>query len=124
MAGVYFYFGHSLSSKLSVLALYRRIFGVNRTYTIWIYLLGGIQSALFVIFCILQGLQCRPFNRYFDFSIPGTCTDEGMVILSGEIPNSLVDFGMIILAMFMIRPLHLSTAMKWRLRILFGLGAL
>ncbi|KAF4627058.1 hypothetical protein G7Y89_g11097 [Cudoniella acicularis] len=124
IAGLYFYFGHSLTAKLSVLALYYRIFGIDRTYRIWIYVLGGIQTVLFVIFCIFQALQCKPFNRYFDLSIPGTCTDEGTVILSGEAPNALVDFAMVILAMFMIRPRQLPSSMKWRLRVLFGIGSL
>ncbi|KAI1661696.1 hypothetical protein F4813DRAFT_345443 [Daldinia decipiens] len=124
IAALYFYFAHTLSVKLSVLALYYRIFSVNRPYRIWIYLLGAAQTVLFIIFCIFQALQCRPFNRYFDLSIPGTCTDEGTVIIGGETPNSLIDFAMVILAMFMIRPLQLSSAMKWRLRVLFGLGAL
>ncbi|KAH9984254.1 hypothetical protein F4779DRAFT_330912 [Xylariaceae sp. FL0662B] len=124
MASLYCYFVHSLTVKLSVLALYHRIFGVYRGYRIWIYILGGFQTVLALIFCIFQALQCRPFNRYFDISIPGYCTDEGTVILGGEIPNSLVDFAMVILAMFMIRRLQLSSAMKWRLRLLFGLGSL
>jgi hypothetical protein len=110
--------------KLSVLALYYRIFGVNRAYRIWIYVIGGIQTVLFIIFCTFQALQCKPLARYWDLSIPGTCTDEGVVILGGETPNSLVDFAMVILAMFMIRPRQLASSVKWRLRILFGLGAL
>ncbi|RYP25134.1 hypothetical protein DL765_000015 [Monosporascus sp. GIB2] len=124
MAGLYSYFAHALTVKLSVLALYYRIFGVNRAYRIWIYLLGAFQTVLFIIFCIFQGLHCKPFERYFDRSIPGSCKNDGLVILGGETPNSLVDFAMVALAMFMIRRLQLSTTMKWRLRFLFGLGAL
>ncbi|KAK5992616.1 Wortmanamides biosynthesis cluster protein C [Cladobotryum mycophilum] len=124
MAGLYFYFAHTLFVKLSVLSLYRRIFGINRVYLIWIYILGSAQTILFVVFCIFQALQCRPFGRYFDLSVPGTCKDEGTIILGGETPNSLVDFAMVILAMEMIRHLQLSSAVKWRLRVLFGLGFL
>lgn len=124
MANLYFYFAHSLSVKLSVLALYYRIFGVHRAYKIWIYVLGAIQTVLIVAFCIFRALQCRPFNKYFNLSIPGTCTGEEVVILAGETPNSLIDFAMVILAMFMIRARRLPSAMKWKLRVLFGVGAL
>jgi hypothetical protein len=124
MAGFYFYFVHFLTVKLSVLALFHRIFGINRAYRIWIYIIAGVQTALFVIFCIFEGLQCQPFDRYFDRSIPGTCKDDGLVIISGETPNSLVDFAMVILAMVMIRPRQLPSSTKWRLRALFGLGAM
>ena len=124
MAALYFYFAHALFVKLSVLALYHRIFGIKQVYRIWVYVLGAIQALIFVLFCILQPFQCRPFNKYFDFTIPGTCENETTVTLGGETPNSLVDFAMVILVIFMIRPLQLSSATKWRLRILFGLGVL
>lgn len=122
MAGLYFYFAHILSVKLSVLALFHRIFGVRRAYRIWIYILGGFQTILSLVFCVFQALQCRPISKYFDRSVPGTCQDDGLVVISGETPNSLVDFAMVVLAMAMIRPRQLPSATKWRLRVLFGFG--
>ncbi|KAI9695819.1 MAG: hypothetical protein M1820_008413 [Bogoriella megaspora] len=124
MAALDFYFAHCLAVKLSVLALYYRIFGVKRAYRIWIYILGGIQSIWFLFLVIGQLLQCKPLYRYFDITVEGTCTDEGTVILGCEVPNSLVDFAMVVLAMFMIAPLQLSAGTKWKLRVLFGLGGL
>ncbi|PHH88578.1 hypothetical protein CDD83_7346 [Cordyceps sp. RAO-2017] len=124
MAALFFYMTHSLAVKLSVLALYRRIFGIDRAYRLCIYALAAAQTMLLVIFCIFQPLQCRPSGRYFDFSIPGTCRSEGSVILGFDAPNSLIDFAMVALAWRMIRPLHLSTAVKWRLRLVFGMGML
>lgn len=101
MAGLYFYFSFSLFAKLAVLALYDRIFGVNYAYKIWIYILGVIQTVLFLIFCVFQALYCKPCKRYFDKSIPGTCKEDGLTIISGEMPNSLIDFAMVILVMLM-----------------------
>ena len=123
ISGLYFYFVQTWAVKISVLALYRRIFGIERAYRIWIYVLAGIQTFLSLIFCILQAFQCRPLARYFDLAIPGTCTNEGVVIVSYEEPNSLLDFAIVILAMYMIRPRQLPSVIKWRLRFLFGLGA-
>lgn len=124
MAGCYFYFAHTLSVKLSVLALYHRIFKIRRDCRIWIYLLGASQTVLFIIFCVFQAFQCRPLRRYWDLSVEGTCTSEGVVILGGEIPNSLVDFGMVAYAMIMIRPIQLRLGVKLRLQFLFGIGIL
>ncbi|QKX61039.1 uncharacterized protein TRUGW13939_08185 [Talaromyces rugulosus] len=123
ISGLYFYFVQVLSVKLSILAFYHRIFGISSTACrIWIYILASAQTILFIAFCIFQGLQCVPFQRYFDLSVPGTCKDEGTVILGGELPNSIIDFAMVILAMIMIRPLHLSFNDKLRITVLFGLG--
>ncbi|KAK9426029.1 putative integral membrane protein [Seiridium unicorne] len=124
MAALDFYFVQCLVVKLSVLALYRRIFGAKRAYRVWIYILSGIQSLWCLFLVIGQLLQCKPFYRYFDITIEGTCTDEGTFILGCEVPNSLVDFAMVVLAMLMIRPLQLSARTKWKLRVLFGLGGL
>lgn len=122
MTGVYLYLGHILTVKLSVLALLYRIFGINRAYRVWIYIIGGFQTMLCIISCVFQGVQCKPFERYFDRSIEGTCKDDGLIVIGGETPNSFVDFAMVILAMVMIRPRKLPSATKWRLRVLYGLG--
>ncbi|KAI0894505.1 hypothetical protein F4806DRAFT_471582 [Annulohypoxylon nitens] len=124
MIGIYFYLGHSLSVKLSVLAFYYRIFGINSAYRAWIYVIGGTQTILMIGFCIAEAFLCTPLQKYFDRSIPGTCKDDGMVIIAAETPNSFIDFAMVSLAMYMIRGLQLSPAIKWKLRFLFGLGAL
>lgn len=122
MAGLYMFFGHILFVKLAILALYRRIFGVNRSYLISIYVLATVQVLLVIVFCVFQALQCKPFGRYFDLRIHGTCTSEGVVVLGGGLPDSLVDFAAVVLAMWMIKSLQISTKIKWRLRMLFGVG--
>lgn len=76
MVGLYMFFGHLLTVKLSILALYRRILGVNHIYRVWIYAFAAFQTILIIIFCIMQALQCKPFGRYFDISIPGKCQPE------------------------------------------------
>jgi hypothetical protein len=111
-------------TKLAVLALYYRIFSINRTYRLSIYALAAAQAVLIFLCCVLQSQICHPFARWFDRTIPGTCKSDGLIILAGETPNSIIDFLMVILAMVMIRSLHLSRIVKWRLRFLFGLGAL
>ncbi|KAI0410782.1 hypothetical protein F5X98DRAFT_358895 [Xylaria grammica] len=123
-SALFFYFVHALTVKLSVLGLFYRIFRVNQTYRRWIYALGIAQSVLTLLFIILHPLTCKPFYRYFDLSIQGSCRSDGSTVLAGETPNSLIDIVMVVLAMFMIRPLKLAGPVKWSLRILFGMGAI
>ncbi|OKL58779.1 hypothetical protein UA08_05551 [Talaromyces atroroseus] len=124
ISALYFYYAHSLFVKLSVLVFYRRVFGVSRLNKFWIYVIGGAQTALFVGFCIFQGFQCIPLAKYFNITVPGHCTDEWLIVLTFECPNSLLDYAVVILAIFIIQPLHLSPTVKWKLRFLFGLGFL
>ncbi|KAK2603435.1 hypothetical protein QQS21_004386 [Conoideocrella luteorostrata] len=124
MVGLYMLFGHLFTVKLSILALYRRIFGVNRVYRIWIYAFAAFLTIFIVILCITQASQCRPFGRYFDLTIPGKCLSENVIVIGGSVPDSCLDFALVVLAMFMIRQLQLSSSAKWKLRFLFGVGSL
>jgi hypothetical protein len=124
LVSVYGCFTQSLTVKLSVLALYNRIFSIHRDFKMWIYITTSIAVAHYVAFCIVQGLVCRPFAKFFDRTIKGSCLDDVKIVTSGEITNSIIDFGMIILAMVMIRSLQLSSKIKWKLRFLFGVGVL
>ncbi|KAK7994638.1 hypothetical protein PG991_016226 [Apiospora marii] len=122
LASQYFYFFHALCVKLSVLALYYRIFSIRRGYKIWIFALGACQLVLVVVACVLQAFQCRPIAMYWNPSVPGQCTPPGQVALIGETPNSLIDFAMVSLAIVMIRSLQLPQTTKLKLQFLFGLG--
>ncbi|KAK8073153.1 hypothetical protein PG996_006501 [Apiospora saccharicola] len=115
LASIYFYFVHVLCVKLSVLALYYRIFGIRRIYRIWIYALGACQLVLAVAACVLQAFQCRPMATYWDPSVTGQCTQPGPVALIGETPNSLIDVAMVSLAIVMIRSLQLPRSTKLKL---------
>ncbi|KAI9164101.1 Endo-1,4-beta-xylanase B [Paramyrothecium foliicola] len=124
MVGLYMYFMQALTFKLSVLALYYRIFSVNRAYRVWIWVLAAGQGVLIFLCCVLQSQVCHPFARWFDRTVPGTCKSDGLLIVAAETPNSVIDFAMVALAIMMVRNLQLSAIVKWRLGFLFGLGAL
>lgn len=74
--------------------------------------------------CILQGVQCRPVSKFWQPDAAGECISEGVMIVYSETPNTVTDFAMVALAMFMLRPLQMNTATKWKLGFVFGLGGL
>lgn len=111
-------------SKLSVCALYRRIFGVNQVYRRWVYILAAAQCATCFTLVCMQILLCRPLHKFWDWAAPGQCMPWTTILLATEPPNSLVDFGLVALAMAVIRPMQLDSKAKWKLRLLFGLGSL
>lgn len=111
-------------AKLSICALYYRIFGVNRAYRPWIYLIGAVQIATYMALLIMQFLQCQPLNKFWRYWVPGYCMPETTILLALEPPNALVDFALVALALAMIRPLQMQSSAKLKLRLLFGLGSL
>ena len=111
-------------SKWSVCALYFRIFNVMNNYRVWIYSLAAAQGLCYIGLVIMQTLQCRPVNRFWQFWIDGECFPFSWILLVLEIPNSLIDFALVALAMIMIKGIQLKTRSMWKLRFLFGLGSL
>lgn len=113
-----------LFSKLSIIALYFRIFGVCTVYARWIYFLTFIHISWAIVMLILQAVPCNPIEKYWRPLMPGWCFSQSVLVIPQEVINSIVDFAMVILALFMIRSLHISRGTKWKLGGLFGLGAL
>ncbi|KAI1392108.1 uncharacterized protein F4822DRAFT_389641 [Hypoxylon trugodes] len=117
--------GNQLFSKLSLFALYYRIFSVNETFLRWIYSLVGLQIAWFISAYVVKWNLCSPAPFAWDKTIEGgTCIDIGAFLAASETINSLVDFAMIGLAVWIVQSLQVDTSTKWRLCILFSLGGL
>ncbi|KAI1819287.1 hypothetical protein F4861DRAFT_544073 [Xylaria intraflava] len=123
LVGFYGLFLNYLFTKLSILALYKRVFGVKTAYLAWIYSLAVFEIVWFIAMSILEGLHCRPLNKFWMPETTGFCINESIVIIVLEVPNSLVDFAMVGLVVVMLRPLQVGKADKWKLMVLFGLGA-
>ena len=111
-------------AKFSICALYYRIFSINRTYRRWIYVLAALQALVYIALVLIQSFQCRPVNKFWQWWAEGECFPFTTILVALEPPNSLIDFALVILALVMIRSLHVKPSAKLKLRILFGLGSL
>lgn len=111
-------------AKLSICCLYLRIFGIKRKYSRWIWFLGGPQVAINLIAIFIQAFQCEPVDAFWKWWVSGKCLGTAKGVAAVEPPNSIIDFLLVILAVIMVGSLQMSTSNMWRLRILFGLGAL
>ncbi|KAI1176533.1 hypothetical protein F4777DRAFT_262127 [Nemania sp. FL0916] len=118
------YCGNQLFAKLSLLVLYRRIFSVNRTFNIWVYVLGALQIAWFISTYIVKYLLCVPVKSIWDLSVPGKCINIGAFLAATESVNSLIDFALIGLACWIVHFLQIQNATKWKLGLLFAIGGL
>ena len=116
--------GNQLFTKLSLLFLYYRIFGVDKRFTRWLYVLGGVQIAWFISVYIVKWMLCNPVRYNWDKSGPGSCIAIGPFLAASETINSAVDFAMLGLAVWIVQSLHMSRSTKWRLSVLFSLGGL
>ncbi|KAI0545027.1 hypothetical protein F4679DRAFT_562828 [Xylaria curta] len=118
------YCGNQLFAKLSLLAFYHRIFGVRRDFVISVWLVAVVQIMWFIATYITHYLTCIPISKVWDQSVPGVCIDNSAFLVGGETINSLIDFIMIGLAIWMLKDLRLDIGTKWKLSVLFILGGL
>ncbi|KAI1825751.1 hypothetical protein F4861DRAFT_164509 [Xylaria intraflava] len=118
-----FYFQQSFT-RLSITALYYRLFGTVRVYARWIIFWAVVQTAFLVFMVLFQIFQCIPVDKFWWQEKPGRCIDEGVFVITLDIPNALLDFALVAQSLVMVRPLQVASSVKWNLRFLFALGGL
>ncbi|KAI1755489.1 hypothetical protein F4782DRAFT_527540 [Xylaria castorea] len=119
-----FYVVNQACAKFSILALYYRIFSVNRTFVRWTYGVATVTMLWFISMFIERLLVCNPPAKLWDPSIPGVCVNSQIVVAAGESINSLIDFVMIGMAVYVVGKLNISTAQKFQLSLIFAIGGL
>lgn len=70
-------------------------------------------------------LQCNPVYKYWDvLETKGSCITVGPYLATAETANCVIDFAMAILAVIMLGELQMSKKTKFKLAVVFLLGAL
>ncbi|KAI1367678.1 hypothetical protein F5Y08DRAFT_297952 [Xylaria arbuscula] len=121
---LWLYFWQQLFVKLSILALYYRLFKVNRNCTLCIYALVAYHVLLTVGASLFLVFQCHPLSKWFNPLAPGRCISEGTFVAVTESINSFGDFLIVVLAITMVSSLQMPASTKRKLSFLFGLGIL
>lgn len=111
-------------AKLSLVALYHRIFNTNRTFVRCLYVVGGMQIGWGIGTYVAHWTECTPVAKLWDSTLPGTCEDSTMFLVVGETINSALDFALVGLAIWIVQSLQMKMAAKMKLSIIFALGGL
>lgn len=113
-----------LFAKFSLLFLYYRIFSINRSFVICVYCFGIFDLLWAISTYLVHFFECRPIRKYWYPLTPGWCINDAAYLVGLETPNSLMDFAMVGLAIWMIQSLNMKIETKIKLSILFVLGGL
>lgn len=111
-------------AKLSLLALYYRFFSVNKSFVRWVWGIAITHFCWFMAMFWIRWFMCTPVAKVWNPMLPGHCIDSNMLLAVGEAFNSVFDFMMVALAVWVVRSLKVSRATRWKLSILFALGGL
>lgn len=113
-----------LFAKLSLLFLYYRIFSSSRVFVRWCYFLGIVQLIWSIATYLLHYFACMPPQKIWDRTIPGHCINSAAFLVGGETVNSLVDFALVGLAIWIVQSLQMKTSVKLKLAAIFAFGGL
>jgi len=111
-------------AKLSILALYYRVFSADQPFVYMTYAVATLQILWFIPMFIERFLVCNPPAKLWNPSMPGFCVNSQAVVAATESTNSFIDFVMVGMAIFVASKLRIPTSKKLELSILFVLGGL
>ncbi|KAI4222617.1 MAG: hypothetical protein L6R36_006005 [Xanthoria steineri] len=109
--------------KSSVLCLYLRVFGIKKKFAILVkcFMVAVITWGIAVLFTTI--FQCNPVRGAWDISVPRhQCFNLRTWLIATNVPNIVIDFGIICLPIPLVWKLKLSTERKIGLTGVFLLG--
>ncbi|RAK99578.1 uncharacterized protein BO80DRAFT_119173 [Aspergillus ibericus CBS 121593] len=110
-------------TKLSILALYKRIFSIRP-----MILAANTVGALVILWCfgvcLIGTVTCIPLQKLWDPSIPGGCINLAKFYYGLQIPNIVTDAVILVLPMKHVWELQVPRSQKVMLTGIFLLGAL
>lgn len=120
----FFYTAAFTFPRLSILAMYMRIF-TAKIYRITVYILGLVMIALYISTIFISFFKCRPFAYSWDKSIHGGhCININKAYQWITFPNILTDAVILILPLPVIWRLHVSKNQKLGLTVTFLAGSM
>ncbi|CAL5866686.1 uncharacterized protein PFLUO_LOCUS896 [Penicillium psychrofluorescens] len=117
------YFLTQTVTKVSVLLLYYRVFGVHARFRIAAYITGGIVIAWWISCFFATMFTCIPLKALWDTSIKNkTCIDMRKFGIANGSFNMITDIMVVALSVPMVWSLQLSQKKKILISGAFGMG--
>ncbi|KAF2690493.1 hypothetical protein K458DRAFT_427220 [Lentithecium fluviatile CBS 122367] len=112
-------------AKLSILALFWRLFNCSKTSKLAIQILFALSIMWFLSRLILTSIQCIPANAIWDFDItPTSCVDAALSFQATSGTHFAIDFFILLLPVVEIRKLQLPRKQRFQVAFMFMSGVL
>ncbi|KAI0388599.1 hypothetical protein F5Y17DRAFT_452214 [Xylariaceae sp. FL0594] len=127
LIGVEFWLAGILLVKTSILIEWLRIFAPSRertTFTLSCRILIVVTVLFYGATIVALNLTCRPFQKIYDKTLPGTCIDIKKIHLGAVIVDLLLDIAILILPQRIIWGLKTSKTNRIGISTVFTIGIL
>ena len=113
----------TLFTKVAILIFYLRLstdtYFRSVTYIVMFVAVGYSLAGGFAFLYL-----CRPLEKYWDFSVPGKCSDFGAAFLSGAALNVATDVALLLLPLWLLYPLRVPLKQKIGVTLILMTGSL
>ncbi|KAJ5167711.1 uncharacterized protein N7482_003305 [Penicillium canariense] len=122
-ANPFVYTANVMFIKLSILALYRRLFSTK--YMLFaIYTMGMVVILWAVTIWVAATLNCIPVPKFWDRAIEGACIDPNSFYYGTQIPNIVSDVILLLMPQGVVWSLPVAKSQKLLLSCIFMVGGL
>lgn len=123
LGGAFTYSFTTMFIKLSILSFFLR-FSMDRAFRVAVYIVMFISVGYSVPQILLFLYVCTPIGSYWDWSIPGTCINQQAIFDAGNILNVITDFMILLLPIWMLRPMRTPLTKKIGVLLILMTGGL
>jgi hypothetical protein len=114
----------TLFVKLSILSFFLR-FSIDRAFRMAVYAVMFITVGYTIPNAFLFSYICRPIAFYWDWTIPnGVCLEDQKIFDAANIFNMTTDFLILLLPIWMLRPLRVPLLKKIGIALVLMTGGL
>ncbi len=110
--------------KLSILAMYRKLFTVSLMFKHALVGVSTIVVGWMISVTIAQIFTCTPVQGAWIVTAPANCFDQTKFYYGNSISNVIIDTIMLIMPLPLVWPLNMSMRKKLNVTLLFFLGGL
>ncbi|EPS26843.1 hypothetical protein PDE_01782 [Penicillium oxalicum 114-2] len=110
--------------KLSILMFLRRLDSRSRIVTILIWFSTAFVIGLFVTVLFVDIFQCRPVARVYDFSLQGSCINQGVFYVSTAALNLFTDLVVMAIPIIITWKLQMPVRQKVAVCFILSLGGI
>jgi len=104
--------------KASILFFYLRFAATNRPFRVVVYIVLAVVIAYSLLAATVALWSCRPTRKFWDPSVTeGECVDGYLPYLTWAVLNSVTDVVILLLPLWLVRPLRVP----WRRKVGVGL---
>lgn len=109
---------------MAILSFYLRFSSANRAFRMTVYFVMFFAMAYTIPMGFSFLFQCQPMAKAWDRRLTGTCVDLALMCVITGVANTVADFAILLLPIWLLQPLRIPLARKIGVMFILMTGGL